>query len=196
MTDKVNKVYRLNLYGRLLAFVMTGRQLWAMKAGLLTIVTITILMGCGGSLSDEQRKKLHEGMDDQKILKVSDSEIVTASLDRGRTIYTAMERSNFESRKLDSLEKLYHINISLVTPGAGRALEVEDQLIEAYVAGAETGSVQDNIQKLHRTNAPDVYDSLLYTRPKLSPLPDGAVKVDGIWNIYLAKKDVIRSLDK
>ena len=97
---------------------------------------------------------------------------------------------------MDSLEKQYHVNITLLTPGASDALEVENQLIEAYVAGAETGSVQDNIQKLHATDAADSYDSLLYTRPKLSALPDGAVKVDGIWNIYLSRKDVIRSISK
>ena len=52
----------------------------------LVFVTILLLMACGGSLSDEQRKKLHEGMESQKIIKLSDSEIVTASLDQGRAI--------------------------------------------------------------------------------------------------------------
>jgi len=154
------------------------------------------MMGCGGSLSDEQRKKLHEGMEDQKIVKLSDAEIVTASLERGRAVYGAMEGVRFASGKLDSLEKTYNVHINLMTPGTPNALEVENQLIEAYVAGAETGSVQDNIQKLHHVGDAEQYDSLVYTRPKLSPLPDGAVKVEGIWSIYLAKKDVIRSLAK
>jgi hypothetical protein len=166
-----------------------------MKKGLITIL-VTVLAGCGGSLSDEQRKKLHEGMEDQKIIKLSDSEIVTASLEQGRVIYAAMKLMSFAPAKLDSLEKQYHVNITLLTPGGADALEVENQLIEAYVVGAETGSIQDNIQKLHGRNATDTYDSLLYTRPKLSTLPDGVVKVDGIWNIYLAKKDIIRSLSK
>ena len=135
-------------------------------------------------------------MEDQKIMKLSDAEIVTASLEQGRVIYATMEQMNFARTKMDSLEKQYHVNITLLTPGASDALEVENQLIEAYVAGAETGSVQDNIQKLHATDAADSYDSLLYTRPKLSALPDGAVKVDGIWNIYLSRKDVIRSISK
>jgi len=154
---------------------------------------VVLLLGCGGSLSDEQRRKLHEGMEDQKIIKLSDSEIVTASLERGRAVYSAMENVDFASVKLDSLERHYRVRIALITPGASNALEIENQLIEAYVAGAEAGSVQDNIQKLHQTNISDAYDSLVYTKPKLSPLPDGAVKVEGIWNIYLAKKDVIRS---
>jgi hypothetical protein len=159
------------------------------------LIAITaFLLGCGGSLSDEQRKKLHEGMEDQRIMRVSDSEIVTASLEYGRTIYGAMEQINFDAARLDSIERHYHVNIHLIKPGSSNALEVENQLIEAYVAGAETGSVQDNIQKLHVANNTETYDSLIYTRPKVSPLPDGAVKVEGIWNIHFAKKDVVRSL--
>ena len=161
------------------------------------LIAITaLLLGCGGSLSDEQRKKLHEGIADQKIMRVSDSEIVTASLEHGRLIYSALERINFDAARLDSIERHYHVSIKLLKPGASNALEVENQLIEAYVAGAETGSIQDNIQKLHIVNNAEEYDSLIYTRPKVSPMPDGAVKVEGIWNIHLAKKDVVRSLAK
>ena len=162
--------------------------------GISLILLVVLLQGCGGSLSDEQRKKLHEGMEDQKIVRLSDSEIITASLEQGRKIYAAMENIKFNSSKLDSIENLYGVKINLISPGTSNALEVENQLIEAYVAGAETGSVQDNIQKLHHGNAAGEYDSLVYTRPKVSPLPDGAVKVEGIWNIYLAKKEVIRSV--
>jgi hypothetical protein len=160
------------------------------------IAITVLLLGCGGSLSDEQRKKLHEGMEDQKIVRMSDSEIVTASLEHGRVIYEAMEKVHFDAVKVDSIERQYHVSINLLRPGASNALEVENQLIEAYVAGAETGSIQDNIQKLHVANNTDQYDSLMYTRPKVSPLPDGAVKVEGVWNIHLAKKDVVRSLAK
>ena len=160
------------------------------------IAIVTLVFGCGGSLSDEQRKKLHEGMEDQKIVRLSDAEIVTASLEHGRVIYEAMEKVGFEAARVDSIERQYHVSINLLRPGASNALEVENQLIEAYVAGAETGSIQDNIQKLHVANNPEQYDSLMYTRPKVSPLPDGAVKVEGVWNIHLAKKDVVRSLAK
>jgi hypothetical protein len=162
----------------------------------LLFIPIVMAMACGGSLSDEQRKKLHEGMEEQKIVKISDAEIVTASLERGRTIYKEMEKLKFDSLKMDSISERYHVKIKLITPGSSQALEVEQQLIEAYVVGAETGSVQDNIQKLHTTTDPKNYDSLIYTRPKVLPMTDGAVKVEGIWNIYLPKKDVILSIDK
>jgi hypothetical protein len=159
------------------------------------VITSFLLLACGGNMSDEQRKKLHEGMEDQKIVKLSDAEIVTTSLDQGRIIYAAMESISFDGSKLDSLERHYRVNIQLLKPGTSNALEVENQLIEAYVAGAETGAIHDNIQKLPTTGKGD-YDSLIYTRPKVSPLPDGAVKVEGIWNIHLAKKEIIRAAAK
>jgi hypothetical protein len=164
--------------------------------GIWCITLSIFVMACGGSLSDEQRKKLHEGMEDQKIVKLSDSEIITASLEKGRSIYTLIEKLNFEPSKIDSLSKEYQVKIKLITPGSDNALEVENQLIEAYIVGAETGAVQDNIQKLHVTQNDQGYDSLVYTRPKVSPLPEGVVKVEGIWNIYMAKKDVVRSIGK
>ena len=157
---------------------------------------LAILMGCGGSLSDEQRKKLREGLDEQKIVRLSDSEIVMSSLERGRSIFESIEARAFLPEAIDSVEHQYRVRIKLITPGADDALEVENQLIEAYVVGAETGSVPDNIQKLGVTDNQQQYDSLMYTKPQVTSLPDGAVKVEGIWNIYLAKKDIIRSLSE
>lgn len=152
-------------------------------------------MGCGGSLSDEQRKKLKEGMDKQKIVRLSDSEIMAASLDHGRLVFDALEKVKFNPDKVDSIAEKYEVRIRWITPGSGDALEVESQLIEAYVVGAETGSVQDNVQELHGNNSMD-YDSLLYSRPIVTPLPDGAVNVEGVWNIYLSKKNVVLSAAK
>lgn len=162
----------------------------------LFLVVIILSLGCGGSLSDEQRKKLNEGVEDRKIVRLSDAEIVTSSLEFGRTIYGVIEKLKFDSAKVDSVAREYHVKIGLTIPGASNALAVENQLIEAYVSGAETGSTQDNIQKLHTTGDPIAYDSLLYSRPVVTPLPDGAVKVEGIWNIYLPKKVVILSVTK
>lgn len=162
-----------------------------MKQFYLAAVFI-LVWGCGGSLSDEQRKKLHEGMEEQKIVKVTESEILTASMERGREIFAAMER-NADPARLDSLETAYNVRIKLIKPEASQAMKVEDQLIEAYVAGAESGAVTDNIQKLRSVNSAE-YDTLLYTRPKVSALPDGAVNVEGIWNIYISKKAVIRAM--
>ena len=66
------------------------------------LIAITaLLLGCGGSLSDEQRKRLHEGMEDQKIVRLSDAEIVTPSLEHGRVIFEAMEKVGFDAARVD-----------------------------------------------------------------------------------------------
>lgn len=160
------------------------------------IVAGMILMSCGGSLSDEQRKKLHEGMEMQKIIKLSDSEIVTAAMDRGRAAYQAIEKLQFDSTKIDSVAKAHHVKIGLIRPGSPNAMEIENQLIEAYILGLETGSTQENIQKLRASPKTEDYDSLLYSRPILNPMPDGAFNVEGVWSIYLSKKNVILSVGK
>lgn len=177
-----------------LAFVAGWPDLWIMKVRYFAIL-VFFVWSCGGSLSDEQRKKLHEGMEEQKIVKVTDAEIMTTSLDRGREIFSVIEKNPDNPAILDSLEKAYQVRITLIKPEASQASKVEDQLIEAYVAGAESGSVNDNIQKV-RDDSGQQYDTLLYTRPKVTSLPDGAVNVEGIWNIYISKKAVIRSLAK
>lgn len=159
-------------------------------------ISLLLLMACGGSLSEEQRKRLHEGMDNQKIMKVSDSEIVTASLDQGRNVFAALEQIKFNSLQIDSVARQHHARVKWLVPGSSESLEVENQMIEAYVIGAETGSTQDNIQKLHRSAESEEYDSLLYSRPVVTTMADGVVQVEGVWNIYLAKKDVILSLGK
>jgi hypothetical protein len=162
----------------------------------LVFIALNMLMACGGSLSEEQRKKLHDGMDKQKILKLSDSEIVTASLDQGRIVFAALEKLNFNPLKIDSVARQYHASVRWIAPGSSDALEVENQLIEAYIIGAETGSTQDNIQTLRNDPSSSDYDSLLYSRPILTPMADGAVNVEGVWNIYFAKKDIILSVGK
>jgi hypothetical protein len=196
MTDKVNKKnhVRFDRFSGSFGIDSVARELWRMRK--FSFLLLAILMGCGGSLSDEQRKKLREGLDEQKIVRLSDSEIVMSSLERGRSIFNSIEARAFLPDAIDSIERQYHVRINLITPGADDALEVENQLIEAYVVGAETGSVPDNIQKLGVTDNQEQYDSLMYTKPQVTSLPDGAVKVEGIWNIYLAKKDIIRSLSE
>jgi hypothetical protein len=162
----------------------------------LIFVGLFVLTACGGSLSEDQRRKLHEGMANQKIVRLSDSEILTASLDRGRIIFSALEKFKFDPLKVDSISRQYNARIHWIVPGSRDALEVENQLIEAYVIGAETGSTQDNIQKLRQDPQSEEYDSLLYSRPIVTPMPDGVVNVEGVWNIYFAKKDLILSVGK
>jgi hypothetical protein len=159
-----------------------------MKKWLIIALTLT---ACGGSLSDEQRKRLREGMEQQQIMKVSDTQIVTAALDQGQAIFSELEKIKFDSTRVDAVAKGHHAKIRWIVPGSPNAFEIEKQLIEAYVVGAATGAVQDNVQKIWIDPKQGTYDSLLYSRPIVSKMPDGADKLEGIWNIYLSKKEIV-----
>lgn len=158
------------------------------------MILALLLSACGGNLSDDQRKKLKEGMANQKIVQVSDSDIVTAAHEQGKQIYEQLERAQFDPTKVDSIANYYRVKIKWVVPGAGNAQETEQQLIDAYVMGMATRTLQDNIQRLHRSADQAAYDSLLYSKPKVSPMPDGVEQLEGIWNIYLSKKQIVLSI--
>lgn len=155
-----------------------------------------ILMSCGGTLSDEQRKKLKEGMEQQKIVRVTDSEIMSATLDKAHQVYSSLERTGFNPAKIDSLEDEYRVNIKWVIPGSENALDIEKELIEAYILGITEGAKQENLQKLWTTQQKDDYDSLLYTRPKITRFADGSEQLDGLWNISLSRKEIVLEIGK
>ncbi len=157
-----------------------------------------VLSACGGSLSDEQRRKLREGMEDHKIVQLSDSEIVSAALEEGRSVYADLEKAGFAPEKIGGISRQHQARARYLKPGTDNALEVESEIIQAYIVGAGTGATQDNIQKVYHdgTNDPAAYDSLLYSRPVVRPVPDGSVTVEGVWNIYLSKRAIVRSLSK
>jgi len=156
----------------------------------ICLILLTVLAACGGKLSDEQRKQMREGMEQQKIVQMSDSEIVTAALEQGQVVFNALKESVFNQDKVDSIARHYHVKIYWRVPGSGQTTEIEQQLIDAYVTGMATGSLQDNIQPLH-TSSQTTYDSLLYSKPIVSALPDGVEKLEGIWNIYISRKEVV-----
>jgi hypothetical protein len=162
----------------------------------LLFISVVMLAGCGGKLSDEQRKKMKDEMNKHKIVQISDSEIVSSALDQGRRIFSILEKLEGDSSRVDSLASANHIKISWVTPGSSKAAVLEQQLIDAYVSGLVTGSLQDNIQKIHNADNPGAYDSLVYSKPVVTPMPDGVENLEGVWNIYLSKKQVILASGK
>jgi hypothetical protein len=163
---------------------------------ILVSIASLMLIACGGSLSDEQRKKFKEGMEQNKIVRVTDSEIVTEAHETGQAVFHALESVQFDESKIDSLENRFQVRIRWAVPGHANAYDLETQLIEAYVAGITTGTLQDNVQKIRRDTQPDTYDSLIYSRPVVSTLPDGVEKLEGVWNIYLSRKNLVLVLSK
>ncbi len=159
----------------------------------IALISLVALMSCGGSLSDEQRKRLHEGMEKQKIVKISDSEIVSAAMEQGRAFYSAMEKLSFDPIKTDSVARIYGVKVIQVDINSANAKDMEKQLLDAYISAAATGTMPDNIQKIRKSN--DDYDSLIYSKP-IVITKDGVENVTGVWNIYLAKKQVILTVSK
>lgn len=137
-------------------------------------------------------------MEDHKITQISDAEIVSAAMEQGKQVYSALAKSGFETSAAENLGRERHVKIRYITPGSGDALEVESQIIQAYIIGSSTGATQDNIQKLRSGTATSLsdYDSLLYSRPEVTSLPDGSVNVKGVWNVYLSKREIVRTLSK
>ncbi len=160
----------------------------------IALITLVALMSCGGSLSDEQRKRLHDGMEQQKIVKINDSEIVSAALEQGRAFYSAMGKLSFDPIKTDSMERVYGVKVIQLDINSANAKEMEKQLLDAYISAAATGDMPDNIQKIRKSNEDD-YDSLIYSKP-IVVTKDGVENVTGVWNIYLAKKQVILTVSK
>ena len=151
-------------------------------------------LGCGGSLSDEQREKIREGMELQKIVKVSDAEIMAVALEKGQKVHKILDGA--PPTAADSIARTHRVKIRFVVPGQKNSRELEQELIEAYINGIAAGSSQENLQKIWTSPAKDNYDSLLYTFPQLVIHPDGVEELKGIWNVYIAKKDVVLDIGR
>lgn len=158
------------------------------------LITLILVASCGGSLSDEQKKKIRDEMAQSEIRKVTEPEITDAAMKLGKEIMSSVEKLKNNPASIDSLERETNTKITWIVPGEATAQVVEQQLIEAYIAGAATGTIEDNLQKLR--NADGVVDSLLFTRPVVKNLADGAVQVEGTWNVRISQKELILSMSK
>lgn len=155
------------------------------------VIIGVMLAGCGGSLSDEQRKQLRENMEAGEIRKVTDAELTEASFNYGRVIarvVEAQDRSLSNRHLLDSLEDAYHVVIVPLVEGDSLMREIESQIIEAYT-GAGNHELADNIQKLSP-------DSVLYTKPLMRERPDGTLEFARALGIRMPVKYIIRSINK
>lgn len=157
---------------------------------------LVFAMACGGNISDEQRQKFKEGMEQQKIVRVTEPEIMNASLLKGKEVMNSLKQSKYTKTQADSIASHYGVRIHFTIPGAGNALAVEQELIDAYIAGMATGSAEENVQKIYDTPQKDSFDTLLYSAPAITLLPDGSEQLDGIWNVYIPKKTIVLEISK
>ena len=152
-----------------------------------------LLLACGGSLSDEQRKQMKENIELNKIVRVTEVEITEAAFAKGRETVQLIESFEGDSVRIDSVLERNKGRVRYIQPGKANALALEQQLIDAYLADP-SGAHQDNVQKLRNTDGD--FDSLLYTRPVTKKLADGSEQLDGVWNIWLPKKELILEIGK
>jgi hypothetical protein len=148
------------------------------------VVLFASLAGCGGTLSDEQRAQMKEGMKEQEIKRVTDAEILAQATEQGQRIMGIIRHSPAAA---DSLANAYHARIHWIEPGNKNTIELERQLIEAIVTGLSEGIVSDNVQLTG--------DSVLYSAPAVDTLADNTLQYRGTWNIFLSKKYIVLSLD-
>lgn len=164
-----------------------------MPRTIVCLVSLLILSGCGGSLSEEQRRQMREKMEENKIVRVTEIEITEAAYAEGRDIVKTLDSLGSDSARRDSFLENQSGRIRFITPDATNAHLLEKQLVDAYLSDT-SGAFQDNVQKFR--NAEGGFDSLLYTKPITRRLPDGTDQLEGVWNIWLSKKELVVGLGK
>ena len=151
-----------------------------------------VCWACGGKLSDEERKKLHEGMATQDIKRVTEADLQEAAMVYAKSVLNAVMKVDKylnQKSKIDSIATQRQVRIYSLIPNDSTLREIETQLIEAYITGAEMGQTGDNLQKAGE-------DSLLYTVPVFKNRPDGSQQFSHAIGIKIARKTVILSIPK
>ena len=148
---------------------------------------VLLLAACTGSLSDDQRKRIKESMEEGEIKKVSEAQITESAFTYGRNLASVVEKKGKELMNqafLDSLSRAYQVEIIFLQPENNNLRNVERQVMEAY---SESNESYDNIQKMGT-------DSLLYTNPILSENPDGSSKFQKALGIRMTRKQIVLSI--
>jgi hypothetical protein len=152
----------------------------------LYFIFLISAIACTGSLTEEQRKKMKEASEQQSIVKVTEAEITEAAFATGRSVMGELT----DIPTVDSVGEKSGAKIHWLQPGSVHGLEIERQLIDAYINSVIEGNpLQDNVQKIG-------VDSMLYTKAIVVTRPDGSVEVKGTWNIWMSKKQLILSMKK
>lgn len=153
---------------------------------LLTLLTFA----CGGKLSQEERDKLREGMATQDIRRVTDAQLQEAAMALANSILGDVNKIDpylIKKPQIDSLAKARGVSIYPLIPDEPALKEIEQKLIEAYVAGANAGTAADNLQAIGT-------DSLLFTHPVFRLHPDGSQEFTLAVGICMSKRSVVLSM--
>jgi hypothetical protein len=153
------------------------------------LLFVAVLVSCTGSLSDSQKKRIKESMEQGQIKKVSEAQVTEAAFAFGRKVAGIVNKSDknlVNKTLLDSLSQAYQVEIVSLQPDNQTMRGVERKLLEAYMSG---GASDDNIQKMGT-------DSLLYTMPIVNEKPDGSTEFLKALGIRMTRKQVVLSIKK
>ncbi len=162
-----------------------------MKKFVLIVIGLLAIQ-CGGKLTPEERKKLHDGMATQDIRRVTDAELHEAALAYAAGVMRDIGKTDpylLNKQRIDSLARGQGVVIYSLSPDEKSLQQLENNLIEAYVSGAAMGTAVDNLQAVGT-------DSLLFTHPVFRVHPDGSQEFTHAVAIRMAKRTVILSMPK
>ncbi len=165
-------------------YLRVGYRIPMKYSGFLIVL---FLVACTGSLSDEQRKRIKQSMEEGEIKKVSEAQITEAAFTFGRNLSSVVEKQDdalTNQAFLDSLSSAYQVEIISLQHENKSLRNVERQVMEAYT---ESNESNDNIQKMGT-------DSLLYTKPILRENPDGSTKFLKALGIRMTRKQIVLSI--
>lgn len=154
----------------------------------ILLLSLLAMVSCGGSLSDEQKRGLKEGMEANQIKKISEAEIMDAAFKLGRKISEEVQKAGVENETTSRLETEHHVKIYPLQQGDSLLLQIEQQLIEAYTSADANLELSDNVQKIGT-------DSLLYTVPIMEKVESGAMQFKYALGILMPQKEVILSIN-
>jgi hypothetical protein len=148
-----------------------------------------VLLSCNGKLTEEQKRKIREERKESQLKKISEVDITEAAFQSGRTITNIIEKRDIELTQptfIDSLEKVFSVEIISMKADDSTLRAIEKQVIEAYISGGNI-DLNDNVQKVGK-------DSILYTKPMMRKMPDGSVVFVKALGLRMSKKEVIRTI--
>lgn len=140
------------------------------------ILLLTVLMSCGGGLSEKQRKTLQEEMKAREIKKVNEEDIVAEAFSLGQKLYKRHLNGS------DSLALALGVDIKLLGKNDSTENELEWQLLEAYKFNLTNGGpLADNVQR-------DA-DEMIYTVPFTQ-----ADEFKGIYVLRIPRRQLVLNL--
>ncbi|MEQ9166842.1 MAG: hypothetical protein RLO12_11330 [Fulvivirga sp.] len=144
-----------------------------MRYFVILTLTVIVAASCGGQLPEDQRKALHEEMEDRKIKKISQEDIYKKALEEGRSVLGMLNGAN-----LDSVKSACKCDISNLTSKDGLS-DLELKLYEAYEFNPNG---TDNIQK-------EGDQFLIYTKPQAAN-----DSLEGLWLIKFPKSEIVKKI--